>query len=192
MKIFISGGVKNGKSTYAQRLAQAQKTDALYYIATMRPVDAEDDQRVARHQKEREGWGFTTVEQPVDIEGILAKCDLGGSFLLDSITALLANEMFPHNGGINENAAKKITGGLLKVLDSVKNIVIVSDYIYGDAELYDPLTEKYRRSLAEVDRMAAKNCDAVLEIAYTSVLVHKWQGGGGNDTDIRRLLSGQA
>ena len=179
MKIFISGGCKNGKSYYAQRLAMAQKmTDkrkrkALYYIATMKPLDGEDDERILRHQREREGWGFTTIEQPVDIEAILDKCDHNSSFLLDSLTALLANEMFLPGGCINEKAADKITDALRRITNNVKNIVIISDYIYSDAIVYDTLTEKYRKSLAEVDRAAAANCDVVLEAAFTNLIVQK-------------------
>jgi len=174
MKIFISGGCKNGKSYYAQHLAKAQQTDFLYYIATMKPADSEDDERIIKHRKERGGWGFTTIEQPADIEKILHKCDHNGSFLLDSVTALLANEMFPPpDWSLNEQAAKKIINGLSQITDNVKNIVIVSDYIYSDAVVYDEFTEKYRKSLAEIDCMAAKNCDIVLEIAYTNVIVHK-------------------
>ena len=174
MKIFISGGCKNGKSYYAQHLAKAQQADSLYYIATMKSVDSEDDERIMRHRKERDGWGFTTLEQPVDIENILQKCDRYGSFLLDSLTALLANEMFlPPDWKLNEKAAEKIICGLSQILDNIGNIVIVSDYIYSDAYIYDELTEKYRKSLAEIDRAAAKACDVVLEIAYTSAIVHK-------------------
>jgi adenosylcobinamide kinase / adenosylcobinamide-phosphate guanylyltransferase len=173
MRIFISGGCKNGKSYYAQNLAKAQQVRSLYYIAAMKSVDAEDDERIKRHRFDREGWGFTTIEQAVDIEKILDKCDSGGSFLLDSLTALLANEMFPSDGIINELVPEKITKGLEDVTKKIKNIVMVSDYIYSDAFLYDPLTEKFRRSLAETDRCAAGICDVVLEITYTNVIVHK-------------------
>ena len=173
MKIFISGGCKNGKSYYAQHLAKAQKAEPLYYIATMRPADSEDDERIIRHRQERDGWGFITLEQPADIEQILDKCDCGGSFLLDSLTALLANEMFLPDGTVNENAAGKIISGLSLIMRSVKNIVIVSDYIYSDAFIYDTLSEQYRKSLAGIDRAAAAGCETALEIAYTNVIVHK-------------------
>jgi len=171
----MSGGCKNGKSYYAQHLAKAQQqAGALYYVATMQSADSEDDGRIIRHRQERDGWGFITVEQPNNIEELLDKCDCGGSFLLDSVTALLANEMFaPPDYAVDENAAVKIADGLLKVIRSVENIVIVSDYIYSDAALYDELTEKYRAALAEIDRAAAKACDVVLEAAYTNVIVHK-------------------
>jgi len=172
MRIFISGGCKNGKSYYAQKLAKSQETGCLYYIATMQSADPEDDERIARHRRERDGWGFTTVEQPTDIDAILQKSEPSGSFLLDSLTALLANEMFAPDG-TNENAAEKIAGGLHRVMQKIENIVIVSDYIYGDAAIYDQLTEKYRKSLAALDRQAAKMCDVVLEAAYTSIVVHE-------------------
>ena len=201
MRIFISGGCKNGKSTYAQRAAKYQ-SDAgnapLYYIATMRAYDGEDAARIKRHREEREGWGFITVEQPEAIEGILNKCDVNGSFLLDSLTALLANEMFKAPATVTDagdagnakdadaedaaawydaSARERISGGLSLILERVRNIVIVSDYIYSDAILYDPLTEEYRKSLAALDRLAAARCDAALEAAYSNLIIHK--GGAG-------------
>ena len=177
MRIFISGGCKNGKSYYAQCLAKKAKKAKevpLYYIATMAPVDGEDNERIARHRKEREGWGFKTIEQPRDIENILQKCDTNGSFLLDSLTALLANEMFQPAG--KSYQLEKISAGLSEILNRVNDIVVVSDYIYSDAEIYEPLTEEYRKSLAVLDRLAAKLCDAVLEVSYTNVIIHKGKG----------------
>jgi adenosylcobinamide kinase/adenosylcobinamide-phosphate guanylyltransferase len=187
MKIFISGGAKSGKSIYAQRLAKAQSVNVpLYYIATMKSADSEDDERIAKHRSERDGWGFTTIEQPVDIEKILGQCVHNGSFLLDSLTALLANEMFLPEGSINEQAAGKITEGLLQILGRIENIVIVSDYIYSDAILYDSITENYRRALAEIDRTVANLCGVVLEAVYANVIVHK--GGEAFDAIYQKMF----
>jgi adenosylcobinamide kinase/adenosylcobinamide-phosphate guanylyltransferase len=186
MNIFISGGAKNGKSIYAQRLAKAQSDMVpLYYVATMKSVDSEDDERIVKHRAERDGWGFTTIEQHTDIEIILEKSDNNGSFILDSLTALLANEMFLSDGSVNEQAAGKIIGGLSKILARINNIVIVSDYIYSDAILYDPFTENYKKALAEIDIEAARLCDAVLEATYTNVIVHK--GGEAFDEIYKKM-----
>lgn len=179
MRIFISGGCKNGKSYYAQRLAktQAAENGQYYYIATMAPTDVEDDERIARHRRERDGWGFATIEQASGIDAVLDKCDPHGSLLLDSVTALLANEMFLPDGSVQTAAAEKITGGLLRVIAAFENIVIVSDYIYSDAVLYDPMTEFYRQALAKIDRTAADACEIVLEAAFGGITVHKSSGG---------------
>ena len=49
MNVFISGGAKNGKSTYAQTLAYDMAKEQkcpLYYVATMIPHDDEDRARI--------------------------------------------------------------------------------------------------------------------------------------------------
>ena len=173
MRIFISGGCKNGKSTLAQRLAKQQQNGALYYVATMASTGHEDDERITRQIEERAGWGFTTIEQPRNIGGLLEKCDAAGSFLLDSLTALLANEMFGIDGSFDEGALVRVSAELSDVLGRTQSIVVVSDYIYSDAAEYDPFTEAYRKSLAALDRQAAAACDVVLEAAYTNIIVHK-------------------
>ncbi|WP_250230055.1 bifunctional adenosylcobinamide kinase/adenosylcobinamide-phosphate guanylyltransferase [Anaeropeptidivorans aminofermentans] len=173
MKIFISGGCKNGKSYYAQKLAMAQRKKSLYYIATMRPADKEDDLRIIRHKEERKDWGFETIECPEHIENILNICSKDGSFLLDSLTALLSNEMFSPEGKCDFFAFENIKKGLGKVYKSVEDIVVVSDYIYSDAFIYDDYTEGYRRSLACLDRFCAEQSDIVIECVFSSLIIHK-------------------
>lgn len=177
MKIFISGGCKNGKSTHAERLARmlASFSDdkPLYYVATMLPADEEDIARIQRHRQSRADYGFETVELPTDIGKLSSLCDSRGSFLLDSVTALLANEMFLPGGRINGQAHEKIIDELLPVFDCVEHMVIVSDYIYSDAVQYDPMTEDYRKALAYIDRKCAAASDVVMEVCYSSLIVHK-------------------
>lgn len=171
MSTFISGGCKNGKSFYAQRIAKASGTP-LYYIATMIPHDGEDDARILRHQQERDGWGFETLECGVDILSCLDKADANGSFLLDSVTALLSNEMFAPDG-IHMDAHIKIADELEKFISLAPNTVLVSDYIYSDAMIYDELSEAYRRALAYVDKRLAKCCDNVIEVVNSQIILHK-------------------
>ena len=171
MSTFISGGYKNGKSFYAQRITKASGTP-LYYIATMIPHDREDDARIERHRAERAGWGFETLECGRDILKCLDSADARGAFLLDSVTALLSNEMFAPDG-IHEDAHLKIAGELGEFVRRAPNTVLVSDFIYSDAMLYDPLTEAYRRALAHIDREMARCCDNVLEIVSGQVILHK-------------------
>ncbi len=171
MSTFISGGAKNGKSFYAQRIAKSAGTP-LYYVATMIPHDAEDDARVLRHRAERAGWGFETLECGRDILSCLERADAGGSFLLDSVTALLSNEMFAPDG-IHADAHLRLADELEAFVRRAPNTVLVSDFIYSDAALYDDLTEAYRAALAHVDRRLARCCDNVLEVVAGRVVVHK-------------------
>ena len=175
MRIFISGGSKSGKSMHAQRIAKKmQKPGApLYYLATMVPYDDEDRQRIERHRQEREGWGFETVEVGRDVLAVIDKCDKSGAFLLDSVTALLANEMFTPDGRADINAHKKVAGDLAGLIEKVGDVVIVSDYIYSDAHFYDDLTEAYRRGLANIAVQMARLCDLVLEACCGLLIAHK-------------------
>lgn len=177
MTVFISGGCKNGKSFYAQRIARElyrqNPSGGLYYLATMRPADGEDDDRILRHRAEREGWGFTTVEQPINIAGCLEKANPSGTFLLDSTTALLANEMFTPDGGFHPDVFGKISDELALLCAQTGNLVVVSDTIFSDAAQYDEWTELYRRGLAAIDCSLAKICDVVLEITFGAKTIHK-------------------
>ena len=170
MNVFISGGCKNGKSYYAQRDAKRQAGAAgrpLYYIATMIPHDEEDHARIRRHISEREGWGFETVECGRCITDILKDdcIDNEGVFLLDSVTALLGNEMFDDEGRYDESAAERVKTDLLEFAAATGNTVFVSDYIYSDAGRFSETVEAYRRGLAGADRALAAVCDRVVEIS---------------------------
>ena len=171
MSTFISGGCKNGKSFFAQRIAK-ESGAPLYYIATMIPHDSEDDARILRHQQERDGWGFETLECGSDILSCLEHADPNGSFLLDSVTALLSNEMFV-SGEFYPEAAEKIANELCEFVRRAPNTVLVSDFIYSDAEKYDEWTETYRKGLAYIDRALAAACDCVIEVVNSQIVVYK-------------------
>ena len=171
MSTFISGGCKNGKSLYAQRIAKAGGAP-LYYVATMIPRDGEDEARVRRHRSERTGWGFVTLEAGRDILRCLDHADARGSFLVDSVTALLANEMFAGDG-FDPTAPGRVADDLERFVRRAPNTVLVSDFIYADAALYDPWTEAYRAGLARIDRRLARVCDNVLEVCAGQIVVQK-------------------
>ena len=178
MNILISGGAKNGKSYYAQKLAKQMaenganrgkiQTVPLYYIATMVPRDEEDHARIRRHIAERAGWGFETLECGTNLMRLLQNddgIDPRGVFLLDSVTALLSNEMFREDGTMDPSASERVAEDCPAFARATGNTVFVSDYIYADAGRYDAMTEDYRRGLAWVDRQLAKVCDRVVEVS---------------------------
>ena len=174
MTVFLSGGAKNGKSYHAQRISKALSRGApLYYIATMIPHDSEDNARIARHLREREGWGFETLELGSNISSCLERTEGRGSYLLDSVTALLANEMFSADGSFDPNAPARVAEDLLNFARYAENAVFVSDYLYADAGRYDEWTEAYRRGLAYVDRALARACGAVAEIVSGRRILYK-------------------
>ncbi len=173
MTIFLSGGAKNGKSSLAQDLAVRLAGDgALYYVATMIPVDEEDRQRIRRHVADRAGMGFETIECGRQIHSVLENADRNGTFLVDSVTALLMNEMFSENG-VDSSAGERCASDLTALIRSVNHAVIVSDTIFSDADRYDEITELYRASLAMADRACAAECDTVIEMVAGQPVIYK-------------------
>lgn len=177
MNMFVSGGCKNGKSMFAQQKAQElalQKKVPLYYVATMIPSDDEDDTRIKRHREERAGWGFETIEQGLDICKLLKRngVDSNGVFLLDSVTALLSNEMFA-NGKIDFDAGPRTVTDLCKFAKNTGNTIFVSDFLYGEMVMYDEVTETYRRYLAQIDKKLAEICENVVEYSYGMPFFYK-------------------
>lgn len=174
MTYFISGGAKNGKSTLAQDIAVALGGKR-YYVATMISTGEEDNERIRRHIEDRDGMGFETVECFRNIMDCLNTADKDGVFLVDSVTALIQNSLFPmeKNYEMDLEAANRCAGELVEFAHAVRHAVFVSDYIYSDAEAFSESTEMYRKCLASIDRRLAQICDTVIEVSTGQSIVYK-------------------
>ena len=176
MTYFISGGAKSGKSTLAQDLTVAlAKSGKLYYVATMISTGSEDDDRIRRHIADRAGMGFETVECFRNIMDCLQTADKDSVFLVDSVTALIQNSLFPveMNYVMDIAAANRCADELVEFAHTVRHAVFVCDYIYSDAEQYSESTEMYRKCLADIDRRLARVCDTVIEVSVGQPIIHK-------------------
>lgn len=175
MIVFITGGAKNGKSSLAQDIAvRLSGGGTHYYLATMIPADAEDRERIRLHVEDRAGMGFETVECGRHILSVLDKTDASGTYLLDSATALLMNELFdPTDWHLDIPGGERCGEEIAELAERVANIVIVSDYLYSDAARYDEVTLAFQRCLARIDRKLAAKADVVMELSAGNVYFHK-------------------
>jgi adenosylcobinamide kinase/adenosylcobinamide-phosphate guanylyltransferase len=92
--IFITGGARSGKSSYAQKRAEAMPGPRLY-LATCPPPgdDQEMRARIDLHIKAREDRGWTTVEEPLLLPEVIkaADSDAVEVLLIDCLTLWLSN-----------------------------------------------------------------------------------------------------
>lgn len=174
MTYFLSGGSKSGKSMLAQRIARSLSRPH-YYLATLRPTDEEDRAIVRRHLIERDGWGFETLECASGILSALELAPRNGTFLLDSVTALLANEMFRPDGSVDALAGERLADELCAFAKLAENVVFVADFVFSDGLAYEALTEHYRRALGLVGVRLAGACDNVAELCAGRPI---WYKGG--------------
>ncbi|MBR2048117.1 MAG: bifunctional adenosylcobinamide kinase/adenosylcobinamide-phosphate guanylyltransferase [Oscillospiraceae bacterium] len=176
MTFFLSGGAKCGKSGLAQRIALSLAGDGpRYYVATLIPTGAEDQERIRLHLEDRAGMGFQTVECFTDVMDCLRYADPRGTFLVDSVTSLIQNALFPaeRNYEMDPEGAMRCADSLVQFARTVDNAVFVSDYIYAEPVQYSASTEEYRKILAAVDRRLAGLCDTVIEMTAGQPTIHK-------------------
>ena len=96
-------------------------------------------------------------------------------FLVDSVTSLIQNSLFPveKNYEMDLAGANRCADELIEFAKTVRHAVFVSDYIYSDAEVFSESTEQYRKCLADIDRRLAKVCDTVIEVSAGQLIIHK-------------------
>ena len=85
----ITGGARSGKSRHAEARARACPGRPVY-IATAEALDAEMEERIARHRARR-GNDWIECEVPLDLVQALTDTDGGGARLVDCLTLWLSN-----------------------------------------------------------------------------------------------------
>jgi adenosylcobinamide kinase/adenosylcobinamide-phosphate guanylyltransferase len=90
---FVTGGARSGKSAFAQRLAVAAGRPVVF-LATMEPLDAELEQRIARHREERPA-DWRTIEAPLDLRTALVEAGPEACVLLDCLSLWVTNRLMP-------------------------------------------------------------------------------------------------
>lgn len=100
MIYLITGGERSGKSKYAQQTALKRTTKPVY-LATARRWDKDFENRISRHQTERdERW--TTLEE----ETFISKATSAGNVIvMDCVTLWLTNIFSDCKGQVDESLA---------------------------------------------------------------------------------------
>lgn len=90
--IYVTGGARSGKSSYALQLAEGYQER--FFLATAEPFDGEMQRRITRHREER-GGAFRTIEEPLYVERAIASLPVSGNgvVLLDCLTVWTGNLM---------------------------------------------------------------------------------------------------
>ena len=176
MMTLIIGGSGSGKSAYAEDYMISISEDRKkYYIATMQIYDEEGKRKVERHRMLRGGKGFSTIEQPLDIGNAAEKLEDGDkTALLECISNLTANEMFLEEvPGTEEVITEKIVGGIAVLNRELTHLVIVSNNVFEDGNVYDKTTMEYIRAMGRINQKLAEMADEVVEVVVGIPIVIK-------------------
>ena len=176
MMTLIIGGSGSGKSAYAEDYTISLSEDRKkYYIATMQIYDEEGKRKVERHRMLRGGKGFSTIEQPIDIGKAAEKMEDGErTALLECISNLTANEMFLGEiPGTEEVITEKIVGEIAVLNRELTHLVIVSNNVFEDGNVYDKTTMAYIRAMGRINQKLAEMADEVVEVVVGIPIVIK-------------------
>ena len=176
MMTLIIGGSGSGKSAYAEDYMVSISEDRKkYYIATMQIYDEEGKRKVERHRMLRGGKGFSTIEQTIDIGKAAEKMEAGDrTALLECISNLTANEMFLEEvPGTEEVITEKIVGGIAVLNRELTHLVIVSNNVFEDGNVYDKTTMAYIRAMGRINQKLAEMADEVVEVVVGIPIVIK-------------------
>ena len=172
----IIGGSGSGKSAYAEDYMVSISEDRKkYYIATMQIYDEEGKRKVERHRMLRGGKGFSTIEQPIDIGKAAEKMEAEDrTALLECVSNLTANEMFSGEVPATEEViTEKIVGGIAVLNRELTHLVIVSNNVFEDGNVYDKTTMAYIRAMGRINQKLAEMADEVVEVVVGIPIVIK-------------------
>ena len=166
MVYLIIGGSGSGKSAYAERLMERfTGVTQKYYLATMQIFDEEGEKRKKKHKAARRGKGFLTIEQPRDIKKAAEQIKPGSAVLLECMSNLVANEMFPADGVVpGEQVKEKILAEILALREAVSRLVVVTNNVFEDGVPYDEDTLAYIRTLGDINRCLIREADEATEV----------------------------
>ncbi len=179
----VLGGVRSGKSRYAQELATRGKRVA--FIATAEACDDDMRQRIARHRADRPA-NWTTFEAPLALEETLLTC--GNQFdtiLVDCLTVWTSNVM-SHEASDDVRVlahADRLADVLRRISASV---ILVSNEVGSGIHPNSEIGRHFRDLLGFVNqRIAAAADEVILLVAGCPLFVKQPVEAGAGQAILR-------
>jgi adenosylcobinamide kinase / adenosylcobinamide-phosphate guanylyltransferase len=168
----VLGGVRSGKSRYAQTLAAGVASVA--FVATARSSDSDEEMRrkIERHRTDRpQDW--KTIEEPLDLASVLA--EQGPNYriiVVDCLTLYAANLLQAEHGNLLavEERLQRFYAALRSAPCSV---ALVSNEVGSGIVPPFPEGRTYRDLLGEINQRVATIADTVLLMVAGIPLVLK-------------------
>ncbi|HLQ83331.1 MAG TPA: bifunctional adenosylcobinamide kinase/adenosylcobinamide-phosphate guanylyltransferase [Pseudogracilibacillus sp.] len=167
--IFISGGVRSGKSSfaelYASQLAE-RRNSPLYYLATSISFDKEMEKRIEHHQhtrnKSRHHW--QTIEAASNLSQAMKKEHVGSVMLLDCLTVWLNNEFYEEKitedtcvNSVKWHQVKNyMIDEIKRINQHVDTLIIVSNDIFHEGINQTNYVNIYSQMLGELHQLIVK------------------------------------
>ena len=163
--LLITGGVRSGKSKYAENQATAMGGQVVY-IATAEALDDEMAERIANHRRGRPA-DWLTVEEPFDIVSALRKYDRKDfAIIIDCLTLYLNNLLMRHENEFMQpeffhKILREIEGLADVIMKHQANIILVTNEVGWGIVPDNPLARVFRDIAGKANQIMAEICDEV-------------------------------
>jgi adenosylcobinamide kinase / adenosylcobinamide-phosphate guanylyltransferase len=157
----LLGGARSGKSALAVHRG-CEHRGPVSFIATGAAGDAEMAVRIARHREQRPP-AWSTLEEPLDLEGALARIPAEDFVIVDCLTLWVSNQLATgaSDESIDEHAARAAALAAARAAP----VIAVSNEVGMGIVPADPLSRRFR------DLHGRVNATWVAHAEHASVLV---------------------
>ncbi|HWZ51021.1 MAG TPA: bifunctional adenosylcobinamide kinase/adenosylcobinamide-phosphate guanylyltransferase [Granulicella sp.] len=183
----VLGGVRSGKSRYAQQLGE--RVERVLFVATAAAPGADDfddemREKIERHRATRPGE-WQTVEEPLELARVLGEqgreCDLA---IVDCLTLFIAHLL--HTAGEDHEAIERRMAELCDVLLAAPcDVVLVSNEVGSGVVPAYASGRRFRDALGELNQRVAAVADDVLLLVAGLPLALKGAVASASSTGVR-------
>lgn len=155
----VLGGVRSGKSRYAQQLAD--RAERVVFVATASPSDEEMRRKIERHREDRPAT-WLTIEEPLDLPAVLARhAPASEVILVDCLTLFAANLLDAE--GDDQHAIDGRVEALCHALRFIDcSVILVSNEVGSGVVPAYASGVRYRDLLGEINQSVARVADDVV------------------------------
>lgn len=145
--ILITGGVRSGKSDFAQQLALELGGEDVVFVATAEAGDAEMAHRIAAHRQARPA-AWRTIEAPRRVGQAMAQAGSAKAVVVDCLTLLVSNVLL----SLGDEPASALAGSAEAAVDEeVRGLIESARTLHGTVIL---VTNEAGLGIVPVNRVA--------------------------------------
>ncbi|MEN8200303.1 MAG: bifunctional adenosylcobinamide kinase/adenosylcobinamide-phosphate guanylyltransferase [Thermodesulfobacteriota bacterium] len=166
--ILITGGARSGKSDYGLSRAESLPGPRTF-LATSPVTDGEMEERIKRHQRERQGGQWRTVEEEVELVTVVESLEPGTVCLVDCLTLWVNNLMYhAENRGVDfseDDMLREVKRLLGAVAAFSGTLICVTNEVGMGVVPDNAAARRYRDLVGRCNRKIAAAADEVILVS---------------------------